>query len=175
MSEHGQDFEGLKRLLKLKRHEIPPPGYFNDFSAEVVSRIRAGESRFGRTLADRLENQAPWLLSFLRVFEVKPGVIGAFATCLCLLLVLGVVVAEHSDSTSQAMLTTASSSQPEQTLASSPAQVAAEPASAFAAASDGGIVASTNPVTSLQPVATLFGQPNSTSIFQPASFTPSGN
>jgi len=46
----------------------------------------------------------------------------------------------------------------------------------LAAASDSsGIVASTNPVTSLQPVATLFGQPAAGSLFQPAGFAPASH
>ena len=44
MNETKPDFSELKRLLKLKRHEVPPPGFFNHFSEEVVARIR---ERFG--------------------------------------------------------------------------------------------------------------------------------
>jgi hypothetical protein len=47
--------------------------------------------------------------------------------------------------------------------------------SLLAVSDTSGIVASTNPVTSLQPVATLFGQPASASLFQPASFAPVGH
>lgn len=34
----------LQQLLRLKRHETPPPGYFNEFSDSVLDRIRALES-----------------------------------------------------------------------------------------------------------------------------------
>ena len=34
----------LQRLLRLKRNETPPPGYFGDFSSGVVDRIRALET-----------------------------------------------------------------------------------------------------------------------------------
>lgn len=34
----------LQQLLRLKRHETPPPGYFNEFSDKVLDRIRALES-----------------------------------------------------------------------------------------------------------------------------------
>jgi hypothetical protein len=44
MNETEQNFEELKKLLTIKRHEVPPPGYFNHFSGQVISRIRAGEA-----------------------------------------------------------------------------------------------------------------------------------
>ncbi|HEX7570913.1 MAG TPA: hypothetical protein VF492_10450 [Verrucomicrobiae bacterium] len=170
MNQNENNFEDLKRLLKLKQHEVPPPGYFNDFSGQVVSRIRAGEAGGSRSLIEQLESSAPWVVNFLRIFETRPGVIGGFATSLCLLLVLVVVFAERSEKTSNNLLTI---SEPAAVTESS---VASMTAPTLAAASDSsGIVASTNPVTSLQPVATLFGQPGSGSLFQPAGFAPAGH
>lgn len=167
MKDSGQNFDELKKLLKLKRHELPPPGFFNHFSDEVVSRIRAGEARGSGVLADRLNDSAPWLVNFLRFFEAKPGVVGAFATSLCLLLVFGVVLAERSESGPQNLLTTAAGDQTATTIASAaPASLASQ----FASAPEGGITLSTN--GSLQPVASLFGQPGTASLFQPASFAP---
>ena len=169
MNEQNQNFETLKQLLKLKRHEIPPPGYFNNFSDQVVSRIRAGEAGGAATFMDRLEMDAPWVVSFLRIFETRPGVVGAFATSLCLLLVLVVVFAEQSDKAAKTLLTI---SEPAVQSAGSVASVTAPPLLAAGEAS--GIVASTNPVASLQPAMTLFGQPANAGLFQSASFAPGG-
>jgi hypothetical protein len=172
MNESGQNFDELKKLLKLKRHELPPPGFFNHFSDEIVSRIRDGEARGQGPIVDRLNDSAPWLVNFLRFFEAKPGVIGAFATSLCLLLVFGVVLAERSESGPQNPFTATTSDQSATTTtvaAAAPPSMVGQFAS-VAGANEGGITISTN--GSLQPVATLFGQPGASSLFQPASFAP---
>jgi hypothetical protein len=172
MNESEHNFQDVKRLLKLKRHEVPPPGFFNHFSDEVISRIRAGEAQSAGSLAERLNDQAPWLVNFIRFFEAKPGVVGAFATSLCLLLLFGVVLAEHSETGPQNIFASEASQSPA-TLASvsAPAAVAATPDfGAATAVTDGGIAISTN--SSLQPVATLFGQSGAASLFQPAGFAP---
>ncbi|HXB60361.1 MAG TPA: hypothetical protein VNU95_12375, partial [Candidatus Acidoferrales bacterium] len=90
MSENEQDFEALRRLLALKRHEVPPPGYFEDFSSNVVARIRAGEA------AARM----PWFLRFLQAFEARPAYPVAFASSLCMLLLFGIVTVEQNPSIS---------------------------------------------------------------------------
>jgi hypothetical protein len=171
MNESDNDFKDLKHLLKLKRHEIPPPGFFNNFSDEVVARIRAGEASGAGSFAEQLNDHAPWLVNFLRIFEAKPGVIGGFATSLCLLLLFGVVVAERSESGPQNLLTAASGQA--DPVASAPAPALASvttPSFASTTAPEGGIAISTN--ASLQPVA-FFGQPGGASgLFQSASFAP---
>ena len=168
MNESENNFKDLKHLLKLKRHEVPPPGFFNNFSDSVIDRIRAGEDRTAGSLVARLNDTAPWLVSFLRIFEAKPGVIGGFATSLCLLLLFGVVLAERSESGPQSIMNMASSQNA--SVASAPA-LASSAMPEFASASEGGISISTN--ASLRPVATLFGQASgASSLFQPASFAP---
>jgi hypothetical protein len=164
MKENDNNFEELKQLLKLKRHEIPPPGYFENFSSHVTSRIRAGEAGGARTFTERLEAEAPWVVNFLRVFETRPGMIGAFATCVCLLLVSVVVHSSRADKAARLAMNISSQA----SAAGSP--MASMTAPTLAASDSSGIVASTNPVTSLQPVTTLFAQPGSGSLFQPAGF-----
>jgi hypothetical protein len=169
MNQNEQNFTELQRLLKLKRHEVPPPGYFANFSDRVTSRIRRGEAGGARTLMERLEVEATWLMSFLRIFETRPGIIGAFSVCICLMMVSIVVSSHRAEKAARLQLnlnTTAS-------VAGNPMASMVSP-TVVASADSGGIVASTNPVTTLQPTATLFGQPGDLSgqLFQPAGFAP---
>ena len=157
MNESNENFDELKTLLKLKRHEIPPPGYFNHFSGDVVSRIRAGEAGGAQSFFERLNEQVPWLVDLLRIFETKPGAIGGFAVSLCLLLLVGVVLADRPDAT-PAEASALASAQPAQ--AATPAMP--ELTTLAPADDNSGIAISGKPVNSLQPslqpVATLFGQ-----------------
>lgn len=168
MNEQEQNFESLKQLLQLKQHEVPPPGYFNKFSGEVISRIRVGEASRAENVSDRLQSSAPWLANFLRIFETKPGLVGGFATSLCLLLVLTVVFAERSEQAAKDILAIA----PESGGLTGSSLAAVSTPTLANVNTSGGIVASTNPVTSLQPTPTMFGQPGYASLFQQASFAP---
>jgi hypothetical protein len=146
MSENENDFEMLRRLLALKRHEIPSPGYFNRFSGEVIARIRAGETS---------ESAGDWLSKLLQAFEFKPAFTGAFACAIVLLLlVFGIVFAERPDSASQLLL------QPMAQNAGGTPQLAEVSTTLPQSTDQAGIIASTNPVLSLQPVEALFGQQN---------------
>jgi hypothetical protein len=164
MNENENNFEALRQLLALKRQETPPPGYFDSFSGQVVARIRAGEGRVTQTDAEKYFSEAPWLLKFLQAFEFKPAFAGVFASALCLVLVFGIVYAERPDSTPQTFLQ--ASDQPSGSLA------AVTPV-ALPQTEPTGIIADTNPATSLQPVASLFGSQNP--LATPVSFSPSGN
>ena len=165
MNENENKFENVRRLLKLKRHEVPPPGYFNNFSGQVISRLRVAEASRRQSLTEHLHVQASWLVNFLHLFEAKPGMIGAFATSLCLLLVVGVVVAERSDAPPKDLIASAKSAP----LAGNPLLSGVTPE--VAQAESGGIAVSTNPVISLQPMTTFFGQPNQNPLLvQQASF-----
>jgi hypothetical protein len=176
MNPSESNFDELKRLLKLKRHEVPPPGYFEQFSANVLFRIRTDESDGSHNLTKKLEDEAPWLVRVLQIFETRPGLVGAFAISLCLLLMLGVLASDHTDSISKDGILAGVSAESQETamasLSTPTMAVASTVAIADAAANESGIAVSTNLVTSLQPTATLFGQQNP--LFQPASFAPAG-
>src|SRR5215475_4593751 len=94
MSSEPENFEGLRRLLAIKRHEQPPPGYFNDFSRQVIFRIRAGEAAAAESLIARLLQP---LQSLWTSFEAKPIVAGAFGVGVCSLLVIGLISSKRID------------------------------------------------------------------------------
>jgi len=163
MNENENNFESLRHLLALKRHEIPPPGYFENFSTEVAARIRVGEARRQGSVAERLPEELPWLFRVLSLFEAKPAFAGVFAFSLCLLLVGGIVYAERPDAAPQSLLQT---DQPGSPLA---AAMSASPGSMAAEQPNLGPLSSTNPVFNAQPVASLFASQEAT--MQPVNFT----
>ncbi len=98
MMPEQDDFEDLRRLLALKRHEQPPPGYFHQFSRQVIARIQDGEAAQSNSFLGRLLARAPWLEHFRSGFEPKPIVAGAFGIGVCSLLLVGLVSSERVDS-----------------------------------------------------------------------------
>lgn len=91
-------FQNLRRLLALKRHERPPPGYFNDFAPNVIVAIRTGNLA-GEAAAERLSWEVPWLQRFLDAFSAKPALAGLLGAALCAAVVVGIVRAERLDAT----------------------------------------------------------------------------
>ena len=145
MNESENNFEALRRLLALKRHEIPPPGYFNNFSGQVISRLHA-------SAAKNLSLEAPWLFKLFQAFSAKPAFASAFASALCLLLVFGIVFAERPDySAPQPLLAQAAENSPLDAVSQ-----ATLPSDQTMFASS----ISNNSMSSLQPVASLFGSRN---------------
>lgn len=93
MNPESENFEQLRRLLALKRHEVPPPGYFDRFSRDVIARIKAGESG-----SAGFAEKFPWLQKILSAFDTKPVVAGAFGAAVCALLVTAIVSSEGTAS-----------------------------------------------------------------------------
>ncbi len=163
MNENKNDFDALRQLLKLKRHETPPPGYFNNFSDQVITQIRSGKTDNVR--AAKQISGTSWLSNFFQLFELKPAFAGAFASALCLLLIFGVVYADRPDSGAQPFLPNTDVS-PSSFASVTPAAV---PSDNY----DAGMMNSNYPSASLQPVASLFGSGNP--LVQPVSFSTAGN
>jgi hypothetical protein len=90
MNTGMEDFEKLRKLLKLKRHEQPPPGYFNRFSGLVINRIEKEVETGGDWL------EAPWLRKLLRTFETSPMVAGLFGATVCGVVIFGITAANQT-------------------------------------------------------------------------------
>ena len=88
MNPEQEDFQQLRRLLALKRHEQPPPGYFEGFSRQVIVRIRVGERE------ERLQLEMSWLQRLWGGLQVKPALAGAFGVVVCGVLVSAAVLSE---------------------------------------------------------------------------------
>ncbi|MFO1476226.1 MAG: hypothetical protein U1F98_06190 [Verrucomicrobiota bacterium] len=94
MSRDSHEFEALRRLMALKRHEVPPPGYFNNFSSSVISRIRAGEQQV--SWFERWRNQSVFLQKLTALVEARPAFAGAFGAAVFALMISGIVYSENS-------------------------------------------------------------------------------
>jgi hypothetical protein len=91
MSSGQEDFEQLRKLLKLKQHEQPPPGYFNNFSGLVISRIEKESGAAGAWL------EVPWLQKLWRLLESSPVFSGIFGAAVCGLVIFGIALANQPD------------------------------------------------------------------------------
>ena len=98
MSLEQEQFQNLRRLLALKRHEQPPPGYFNNFSRQVISRIQAGEHLRSESFAERYLWDLPLLRSLRAAFQAKPMLLGASGLASCALVLFGIVALQTPDS-----------------------------------------------------------------------------
>lgn len=94
MDNPPENFENLRRLLALKRHEQPPPGYFDEFRAEILDRLRAGDMR-RETTTERISWEVPWLHRFLELLSAKPALTGVFGAAACAAVLSGVLYAER--------------------------------------------------------------------------------
>ncbi len=131
MNSGQDDFDKLRKLLALKRHEEPPPGYFDRLPNQIISRIKAGEST--ESIWDRL----------LPRFILRPAFAYGTAVAACVLLAFGANYALREDAApnmANPMLT----AQPVALApGESPAVASSEPT--FISASNS-MVSSTNPV-----------------------------
>ena len=106
-------------MLALKRHEQPPPGYFNHFSSQVIARIKAGETGEPASAVSRFFRGASWWNHVVSALEAKPAVAGAFGAAVCALLISGIVYSENAPTPASAGL-----AEPETGSSLAPATVA---------------------------------------------------
>ena len=87
MEDESENFDELKKLLKLKRHEQPPPGFFRDLPGRVLQQIETEEAK------------APGLWERLvGAFELRPALSTTFAGLMVGLLIVAVQRGQVADS-----------------------------------------------------------------------------
>jgi len=96
MSPEQENFHALRRLIALKRHEQPPPGFFEDFSHRVLVRIKTGDRGEEAHAFGSLFSEAPWLQRLVSALTTNPTLAGAFGLTVSCLLVAGVVYSSNS-------------------------------------------------------------------------------
>jgi hypothetical protein len=95
--KEDQEFTALRRFLKLKRYEKPPPRYFNDFSSDVIARIRADDLADRSEPLEKIQWESPWMQRVLGLFQTKPVFAGLFGAAICVVLVTGIVLLQQAD------------------------------------------------------------------------------
>lgn len=94
MDPDRDHFEALRRLLAIKRHEQPPPGYFHTFSGNVILRIRTEQSTRRLSWWQRFTGETPWFDRIFGGLEVKPAFAGAMSFAVCGLIAAGLFYAD---------------------------------------------------------------------------------
>ena len=79
-----EQFKQLKKLLALKRHEQPPPGYFDRLPRQIISAIEAEQAR-----------PEPWMLRIRSMLQRKPASAGTLGVAVCALIIGGIFFANQ--------------------------------------------------------------------------------
>lgn len=90
MNTEPNEFVALRRLLALKRHEQPPPGYFDRLANSIRSKLVEEQAR------------QPWWSRIFALWDIRPAWAGAFAAAVAGLYVLGMSFSSGPDSTAGA-------------------------------------------------------------------------
>lgn len=78
MNQDSENFDELRKLLALKKHEQPPPGYFNELPGKIWTRI------------EREEAKPSFWSGFMDRFILRPTVAYGFALVVCAGLIVGI-------------------------------------------------------------------------------------
>lgn len=136
-----EQFEQLKKLLALKRHEQPPPGYFDRLPRQIISAIEVEQSR-----------PEPWMLRIWSTLQRKPAFAGVFGVAMCVLVIGGIIFANQTNQTSGSKGSNVAARNANANVAVSPNAAFPTPSNQLADAD----VSSTNPVASNQGLDVFF-------------------
>jgi hypothetical protein len=82
MNSSPDDFRDLRRLLALKRHEEPPPGFFRYMPDRIAMRIEREE-------CSDLSEHSTWWEWLVKKLDARPVLAGAYAFAISGLMLLG--------------------------------------------------------------------------------------
>jgi hypothetical protein len=85
MSKEPSNYDALRRLLNIKRHEQPPAPYFSGFSEKVLQRIQTRDPSTSLSWWQR------WGLDF----DFQPATVCAVGVLVAGLLLVGVLTSMH--------------------------------------------------------------------------------
>ncbi len=146
MNPSPQQFDQLKKLLALKRHEQPPPGFFTHFSDKIIARIEAEGLVVRPSLWQRLFPD----------LDAKPVLACAYGLVITGLLVVGFGISESLEPEESSAPTLGSP-----WLAQAPARAP------VLSASSGGARPLTEPSSSISSVNPVFTSGAPRNLFDP--------
>ncbi len=73
MSSDQDHYEDLRRILVWKRHEQPPPGFFEDLPTQVRWQIHLLQ----------VQEQSPWWQRLADLVDPRPVLLGTIGTAVC--------------------------------------------------------------------------------------------
>jgi hypothetical protein len=90
MANETENVDRLLQLLAFKRHEQPPPGYFDRLARDIQLELKAGATATP-SLSDRLQDRANWFQRLLQSLETRPYLAGVFGVCVCALMLSSLI------------------------------------------------------------------------------------
>jgi len=123
-----EEFETLRRALALKRHEQPPPGYFDRLPNQIMARIEASES------------ETKFWQRFIPSFTLRPAMAYGFGLAMCSAVALGVYYTSNLPANNNGAMTASSMT------TSQPTMLAPAPGVTLASGNQS-TINSTNPIT----------------------------
>jgi len=87
MNPSAEESDRLRKLLALKHHEPPPPGYFNLFSDKIIARIEAEGPGI----------RISWWQRLFPELDAKPVLACAYGLVIMGMLAIGVGVSQSLD------------------------------------------------------------------------------